>query len=219
MQFLRIIKEKADVLKQVSKSSDKSAADDAVPSSKSDKANAGGVETVDPGQEAELNSPTSSLSDSGLVKTTDCNDTAERSGADEATCETGKKDSREMTSTHPDALEATPPSLEATPPSLVSLLPRTSTRSGISALSSATPPSAVSKPRLHCQPGKEVPPDGLYLLDSQTLVNEKEVGPDIPRGLADEDLSAMRESEADPKPFQATQLQGKPLPPSDPSSW
>lgn len=36
--------------------------------------------------------------------------------------------------------------------------------------------------------------EAMYLLDAQGLMEEKEVGPDIPRGLAEEDLSAMRES-------------------------
>ena len=114
---------------------------------------------------------------------------------------------QETAATAPDPADPTnlapsPNTADSSTPSLTPLLPPPTVRTGIAALSSS--PATISKPRLHCQPSQEG--EGMYLLDSPGLVEEKEVGPDIPQGLADEDLSAMRDSETDPKPLQATQM-------------
>lgn len=82
-------------------------------------------------------------------------------------------------------------------------------RAPLSLFSSPSAASSPSKPHPKTPPSREgegLAADELYLLETKSLAEEKEIGSDIPCGLANEDLSAMRENEAETKPFTGTAL-------------
>ena len=226
MLFLKLIKEKVGKVKQNQKQETEApSGSNATPSlNSSDTTNNDTADTSDTSNTPDAAKcpykakPTDTANTSDSTNTVDT-DTVTNGGpsetpeAEDGPSETPEaEDARTATSQNSAVSHEVKKSLPKAVVSLARTMPPT--MSGISILSSSPSggtTSATPQP-LTSVKEKEARTQGeLYLLDAQVLAEEKEVGSDIPCGLAEEDLSSAISGDTEPltEPLKGTELDGK----------